>query len=418
MKVLLLLLAITTTCSAANFTNADPKIVQAAERARFLSAVYWTGKPLPGNWYNKCPITVVKTGGSSLTRAFGGGEVFGWRMKVDINQDDYLCDNIPHEVDHAVRSSLIRKPIVPWLDEGSATLMESDSCRDRAFTAASKVSIAEIDSEFLNGAHKKHAYTAGASLTAYLIEQGGPEKVIELQKLDGSMEQRLEKVYGRPSTAIIKEWSTWRHTATFKPLLVVWTDPVTCPPCIRLKDDWKGIEHTVAKRYRVRWIDHNQYGAMHGSYNGILSTPAYQVPCQPTRYGYTTPSNFCHTLGLSGDGKDKTTPSIVYPTPLTASVGPRGEQGIPGPMGPQGERGLQGIPGPPGPQGLSGSDHNPAVLNAALSRIDELEQEIQRLKGMSVGVQAVRMDGSVSGQTQYYKVFNGEPIRIRIVPNK
>ncbi|TWT43541.1 hypothetical protein KOR42_44820 [Thalassoglobus neptunius] len=40
-----------------------------------------------------------------------------------------VTDVIPHEVDHLVRAALVGHPIERWLDEGCATLFESETLK-------------------------------------------------------------------------------------------------------------------------------------------------------------------------------------------------------------------------------------------------------------------------------------------------
>ncbi|MBT5017773.1 MAG: hypothetical protein HON04_03440, partial [Planctomicrobium sp.] len=108
---LLIALAFSGKCDAANFICPDPRITEAAEAARVKSAIFWTGKPLPGNWYAPCPIQVVAanhSGGGMTQFRFDDGEVHSWSMKVEGQRAAILQDVIPHEVDHAVRASLVR----------------------------------------------------------------------------------------------------------------------------------------------------------------------------------------------------------------------------------------------------------------------------------------------------------------------
>lgn len=88
---------------------------------------------------------------------------------------------------------------------------------------------------------------------------------------------------------------------------------------------------------------------------------------------------------------------------IRATQGPEGKTGPGGAVGPQGP---VGATGPAGPQGAAGKD-------ADLTRIQKLEEEINKLRSQNLRVELIDSDGKVI-QTD---TFNADkPLRIRLKP--
>ncbi|MCA8995524.1 MAG: hypothetical protein KDA80_00995, partial [Planctomycetaceae bacterium] len=181
--------------------GSDAELAQTAERAREDSARFWTGHPLPGNWSAPCPITWrANTGpGCGSTRfQFANGEVFGWTMAVSGDRPEVLKNVIPHEVDHMVRASLVRHPIERWLDEGCASLMESETSRDRLRSQALNLPCERITLKWLNAKHYpqqcsqvSEMYALGFSLVEFLLDRDSPQQLLAFSRQTSSIERRL-----------------------------------------------------------------------------------------------------------------------------------------------------------------------------------------------------------------------------------
>lgn len=223
-----------TDCSVAraqNFTGSDPAILEAAETARIESAIFWTGHDLPGRWSSPCPIVIeprparreqqsdVSDHHSSSGRTtfqFEDGEVHGWRMFVSGSREAILVDVIPHEVDHMVRASLVRKPLPRWLDEGCATLRESTESRRRLREILRQYPLVPLTTAFLNAREYPsnsreltRTYAVGFSLVEFLLERGGPRRLLELQKQSGDVAKAIADVYGLSIGDLNTQWNAW-----------------------------------------------------------------------------------------------------------------------------------------------------------------------------------------------------------------
>lgn len=223
MVALLTLTLITTSADAQNFICDDTEIVARAEQARRESAIYWSGEELPGRWSVACPITVTPAnhaGGGATTFQFGGGEVYGWRMQISGRREALLNDVIPHEVDHMVRASLVRRPIERWLDEGCASDRESEASqqrlRDEARRLLTSGRMPVINATWLdamdyprNGEDVAALYAVGHSLVEFLIDRAGPRTLLHFQCDPRPPSAKLMAFYDldvAELSASIREW--------------------------------------------------------------------------------------------------------------------------------------------------------------------------------------------------------------------
>ncbi|QDU38880.1 hypothetical protein Mal4_32120 [Maioricimonas rarisocia] len=283
------LLLIPCTAPAGNFECVDPAIRTAAEAARLRSARFWTGRDLPGRWAHPCPITVRldrSTGGGMTRFTFAGGEVFGWSMLVCGTRQAILEDVIPHEVDHAVRASIVRRPVIRWLDEGCASLMESPASHARL-----RRSVLDVDGRRLlttwldrsdyptDGHELAGLYAVGFSFVEFLLERGGPQQLLDLQRDPRRPSAKFPDHYGADADRLIDGWQAWLprrlrqgvtcdccgcavHTpAPFtrddRPVLTVWTSQ-TCGPCRQFRYDLRtnaAFREAIESRFRIETID-------------------------------------------------------------------------------------------------------------------------------------------------------------------
>jgi hypothetical protein len=226
--VLLLQFGIPGSAVAQNFTGGDAELLSVAEQSRIQSAMFWTGSALPGRWYKPCPISVerpVAAGASTGSRTSGtgktvfriaDGEVFGWKMSVAGPRQSILQDVVPHEVDHMVRATLVRRPIVRWLDEGSAALQESPEAHRQLRDMIHRDPGFEISQSFLEGTeypadsvHLTRLYAGGFSAVEFLLERGGPKRLLDLQRSDRSTVEGLQSIYGLSADEFQTAWRAW-----------------------------------------------------------------------------------------------------------------------------------------------------------------------------------------------------------------
>jgi hypothetical protein len=203
------------------------KVGDCAEYWREELAIEWLGKKLP-NWYKPCEVT-VKVGqigaGGATTFSFDGGEVFGWRMKVQGTLERILDSVVPHEVSHTIFACHFRRPLPRWADEGAATLVEHISERKRQVEILAQVTrtrdriplsqLLHID-EYPKDMQKVLAlYAEGYSLADFLVKWHGEKgKQVYLEFLKDALatnwESAFQKHYGFRSIAELdQQWDRW-----------------------------------------------------------------------------------------------------------------------------------------------------------------------------------------------------------------
>lgn len=273
---------------ARNFLHDDPELRQVAEAARVRSAEFWSGRALPGDWYAPCPIVWEsrRGAGSGLTRfAIDRGEVYGWEMRLQGAREAVLADVLPHEVDHAVRATLVRRPLPRWLDEGCSTLFESAEVhaqlRAQRREEPRALTMADLDRlEYpRDPAANQALYAAGFSLVEYLLlRRGTPAELLAVQRSPEPPSRSLATAFRQPAPELLEDWRDWEtqrlelglhcdlgcpcHAPPGwrpggngpprdrRPELHVWTS-ATCVPCQRFHADLQGPLAELRQRYQV-----------------------------------------------------------------------------------------------------------------------------------------------------------------------
>jgi hypothetical protein len=195
----------------------------AAEKYRRELAVAWLGKEMP-DWAEPCPIAVQVEphlgAGGETSFVFDRGEVFGWRMRVQGNEERVLDSVLPHEITHTILATHFRRPLPRWADEGACTTVEHQSERNKqqnlliTFLRTNKgiafsqmFAMKEYPQDILP------LYAQGYSLARYLIEQGGRRKFIgfvgEGLKRE-SWGRAIKTYYGYENLAKLQDsWLEW-----------------------------------------------------------------------------------------------------------------------------------------------------------------------------------------------------------------
>ena len=276
---------------AQNFTSPDSDLCRAAESAREKSAIFWSGGPLPGDWYQPCPVEwQVKSGFGSGWTAFQiqNGEVSGWRMTLRGERDAVLRDVIPHEVDHAVRASLCRQPLPRWLDEGCASLFESPEShaqlRQHLVISRKRLLTPETLNQMdypASGAETTQLYAEGFSLVEYLLSRGSPRQLLQLQQSRQPLSRSLVQVYRQELPELLRDWHQWEEQRSArgsrcdcvncpwhkssnapvtspanqhsKPTLTIWS-ATWCGPCQRFRNDMATLprfRQQLESRYQI-----------------------------------------------------------------------------------------------------------------------------------------------------------------------
>lgn len=307
--------------AAQNFVSSDPAVTQAAEAARERAAIFWTGRPLPANWSAPCPIRICFTNGPAQGNSrfsFARGEVFGWQMEVMGSRPDILQNIIPHEVDHLVRATLVRRPVTRWLDEGCACLSESAAVRQQLREQARNLDIRNISLTWLTAPsyptgslQQAELYVAGYVFTEYLLHLDSPGKLLELQRHSDRLPAAFEELYGFPLEALparCHERMTSREPTTpapptalpplanALPKLTIWTAD-WCGPCQLLKRDWRlfpEFREELQRYYQIEFIDFDAHPTRAVA-ERVSRLPAFAQGLDVV-YGYTTPADLLTRL--------------------------------------------------------------------------------------------------------------------------
>ncbi len=345
---------------AQNFSSSDPELRQAAEVARERSAKFWSGRSLPGNWFAPCPIewSVQRGTGSGSTRfRLANGEVFGWQMTVCGDRTAVLQDVLPHEVDHAVRATLVRRPLPRWLDEGCASLCESEAThaqlREQLRTSRRRLlTPATIDQlQYPSTADdSQQLYAEGFSLVEFLLSRGPSQELMQVQRSSTPPSQSLVEVYREPLPRLLASWQTWEQSrlssgarcdcvncpwhhpqaspgagSTGRPALVVWS-AAWCGPCREFHRDLATNERfrkRLESRFQIVIRDVDQV-PLEAKQSSITSVPVFMTPDHRVT-GYLGPEWLLRELGMNPS--ITTAPNVapapeVKPLVITAPVTP------------------------------------------------------------------------------------------------
>jgi len=168
------------------------RVANAAEYQRKKLAMLWYGREL-NDWASRCTIEVDanpdKGAGGSTSFKFSGGEVYGWRMRVQGSVERILDSVIPHEVNHTILACYFRRKVPRWADEGAATIFEHDSERGRQIDEVQRLmhngrriplrvlmSMTQYPSDMRQ---VMAMYAQSYSVTDYLIQKAGRQTFLQ-----------------------------------------------------------------------------------------------------------------------------------------------------------------------------------------------------------------------------------------------
>ena len=320
------------TAAAQNFTGPDLYAKRAEDLRREL-AVWWQGHPLP-KWSRPCPITVKehtdpnRSGGGATSFSFEKGEAFGWAMSVTGTREDLLRDTLPHEVNHTVLATLLRRPSPRWLDEGLCQLFEGPTEHKRHRQAAARfqshpwAAWRRLDwtGEYPQDSDSLQAlYGTGFSVVEWLLVTGGRDRLKAFVADAAPMEQRFRTHYNTSPAQAEQAWRKWlqgrptdctacgcpingetRRQYTAKPPATVGSKPRLvavgspwCLACIPFSNDWgmdQGFRMDLSNRVEVSKVD-GQRCATWCRQHAVQSYPAFVVlwpdGTHTTWHGYT-----------------------------------------------------------------------------------------------------------------------------------
>ena len=322
----LILFTASIACAAEyNFTSGGGRTTTAhletAEVYRNQLAVFWTGKPLRGNWYKPCVVTITNESegigaGGATTFAFDRGEVFGWQMSIQGSRARLLDSVIPHEVNHTIFASVARRPLPRWLDEGCSSLFEHQTEHARLRTHAKQCMDSEASAfrrfdstEYPKGGEGIMAiYGTGFTLVEWLLDQQGVETLFQFTMDKRLPSQKFQEYYGMTVSEAWSKWRVWNRdrnvncltpieaeafaavanyqtNSSLPTLFVVSTNEFFCPPCHRFKvTDYGGDANFRARldqKYNVEFVFIRDRPDLVAKY-GLLSVPAF-CPSNSTR---------------------------------------------------------------------------------------------------------------------------------------
>ncbi len=202
------------------------QISQEAERSRKDLAVAWLGKELPA-WPSPCPleakITSGPTNGGSSVEFDGSGKVSRQRIWVEGPLDRIVRSILPHEMTHVIFAHHFGRQPPRWADEGGAILAETRYVRNwhdqnlwRSLeTRGPGLAFSRFFDSTDYPADVKLFYAQSASLTRFLVEQGGRPKFLTFvaQGMRDGWESALQTHYRfRSSDELEAAWV--RHQRT------------------------------------------------------------------------------------------------------------------------------------------------------------------------------------------------------------
>lgn len=201
------------------------QVAAAAEFQRRKLARLWYGHEL-ANWSRPCTIDVdaspEKGAGGSTSFKFSGGEVYGWRMRVQGSVERILDSVIPHEINHTILACYFRRKVPRWADEGAATIFEHVSERQRQIEEIRRLMKdgRRIPLRILMGmsqypsdmAQVMAMYAQSYSVTDYLIQTGGRQTFLQFLTDAHQLgwDRALQRHYRHQSIEELEQdWTGW-----------------------------------------------------------------------------------------------------------------------------------------------------------------------------------------------------------------
>lgn len=351
---------------ADNFVADGPNVrdeyLEAAEAARRDIAVFWTGKPLRGDWTYPCKVRVTGEGDSfegvgKTNFSFDRGEVFNWSLQVQGPRQLIRDSVIPHEVHHTVVATEARRPIERWLDEGMAALFELPKDQARLRRQAQRyldhphTAFQRFDSrEYPAGEHDVIVlYSTGFTLVEWLIKQRGTETLWNFVLDERKASDKFHSFYGMSVSSAWRQWRAWlrdrnpnssallqrQHIAmkepseadNGKPILYLFkTNTKYCPGCYNVTRDYSGnpeFRRELQKRYRIVQKDVQESRQLARSY-GIEAVPAF-CPTNSSKHveGYNGASWLIAKLDSLPVDRAKQTLESAPPPPAEEESAPK-----------------------------------------------------------------------------------------------
>lgn len=207
------------------------------EECRHYSATYWTGQELPA-WPTPCPVEVTieshSGGGATMwtekdPQPGGTFRLNDLKMVMEGTEQAILENVAPHEVDHAVRHSLMLNSPARWVDEGCAQLFESEAWKSQARLRVAKhidrpIPLYLIDAKEYprDPATLMAIYDTGLVCAEFLACTRGKQALLAFQKDPSQPTRKMVTHFGKDAKALLPEMRVWfkshiRSDGTYKP---------------------------------------------------------------------------------------------------------------------------------------------------------------------------------------------------------
>lgn len=199
------------------------EIAQTAEALRRELSRQWLNAELP-SWSDPCPIQVSAAddlpASGRTSFVFVRAQPTDWRMTVQGPRQQILHSVLPHEIAHTVFATYFGRPLPRWVEEGICVTVEHRSTRRRLDRLAASVFRRGAGIELEKLFRMKHYpseilpfYSQGYSLTRFLVQRGGEQKLIQFIEdgLDaGDWLAASRKHYGFQSLQELqRDWADW-----------------------------------------------------------------------------------------------------------------------------------------------------------------------------------------------------------------
>jgi hypothetical protein len=133
---------------------------------------------------------------------------------------------VAHESNHVIQHNALGPPATSFMNEGLASAVMSERFHPGGksflypWTATNTAQIPDlsnlVDDDTWGDYNSQLAYNASASFLAYMLDQGGPERLKQLQRVRSSeFETRFQQVYGRSLDEAERDWRAF--CAAYRP---------------------------------------------------------------------------------------------------------------------------------------------------------------------------------------------------------
>jgi thiol-disulfide isomerase/thioredoxin len=199
-----------------------------AEYYRCFESITSTGKKFP-NWEKPATVNIEfgpnLGAGGKTNFVFDKGEVFNWDMNIQGSPERVADSVLPHEIQHTVTASYLRKPVPRWADEGISTTTEHYSelnrhrqMLDQFLRTGRGIAFNQMINMMDYPKDIMPIYAQGYSTTDYLLQLGGGDCVGKKKFFDflkqgttsGDWNSALQSNYGISDTSQFQNsWLDW-----------------------------------------------------------------------------------------------------------------------------------------------------------------------------------------------------------------